>query len=285
MRRCLLCSAIALLLAIGGSSIGGLSIAASAEAAEESAAERVERFAVPISEVDLRIVPGFPLQVLTILRGHLPDSCSQLEAVEQRFVPEQRTYRLSASATRSPEVVCAQVLTPFEVRLPIVKAGLAAGEFVVSSEEISVGFEVVPLGEFPGLDLPSSEETVWICFVEPALCFAPPAEWKRRGSAPIWTGPDYLSSRLGSRFHPRPIDDPAALLPPGAEVHDSTPARLANAVGTRFAVERDAVWSEHLFAPCGAELWCELWLEAPSEPLLDAAGEAFWRLVRFAIRY
>ena len=25
-------------------------------------------------------------------------------------------------------------------------------------------------------------------------------------------------------------------------------------------------------------------MEAPSDPLLDAAGESFWRMVRFAVR-
>jgi hypothetical protein len=45
------------------------------------------------------------------------------------------------------------------------------------------------------------------------------------------------------------------------------------------------LWSEHLFAACGEALWCEFWLEAPTEPLLDAAGESFWRLVRFTTRF
>lgn len=245
-----------------------------------------ERFVVPVSEFELEVLEGFPLQVAAVLEGDLPDACSTIESVEERFLPEERTYRLSVSAVRPAEALCAQVLTPFEVRVPIVEAGLATAEFAVAAGEIAVRFDIRPLGEFPGLDVLSVEETVWVCFVGPNLCFEPPADWRRDGLAPIWQGPDFLSSRLGGRFHPRePDGDPAALLPVGAEVHGTGPARLASAVGFRFAVRHETIWSEHLVAPCGADLWCELWLEAPSEPLLEAAGEAFWRLVRFAIRF
>lgn len=251
--------------------------------AEES--EAVDRFPPQVDSLALEVLESFPLQVTATLAGHLPDACSRIESVEERFEPEERTYHLELTAARDADAMCAQVVSPFELTVPIVKAGLATGEFRVEAHGQAAVFEVEPLGAFPGLDLPSAGPTIWMCVVEARLCFAAPRDWTRDGLT--WHSSSFLSSRLGLRWWPDAAEDPQAHLPPGCELHDRTMGRLGAAIGTRMTVSMDEgrLWSEHLFARCAGGAWCEFWLEAPSEPLLDAAGEAFWRLVRFATSY
>lgn len=244
-----------------------------------------ERREVPVASLDLEVSEGFPSSAVAILRGALPDGCSAVDSVEQIFSPAARTYRLTASSVRPSGASCTQVLTPFEVRVPLIDAALAGGELVVESGEVSARFEAPAPEDLPMFVAPSPEESVRVCLVAPALCFEPPRGWRRDRLALIWESPAFLSARLGVRWHAEAPADPVALLPAGGEIHERTRARMGAAAGVRFAVRREHGWSEHFFVPCGDDLECELWLEAPSEPLLDAAGEDFWRLVRFAIRY
>ncbi len=261
--------------------IGSLASAETPGASEAPA----ESSAAQLESLRLAVVESFPLRVEATLGGWLLDACSRLEAVSQRFEPDSRTYHLEATLLRSGESGCAQSVTPLEITVPLVKAGMASGEFIVRAHGLSASFEIEPLGDFPGLDLPSVEPALWICSPEPRLCFAAPREWT--GAGLTWASPTFLSAELGLRWWPGTEEDPERLLPAGSEVHDRTIGRLGGALGTRMTASRQegGRWSEHLFARCGEELWCEFWLEAPSEPLLDAAGEPFWNLVRFAARY
>lgn len=245
-----------------------------------------ERFQAEVETLALSVLESFPLQVTAKLTGLLPDTCSHLEALEQRFEPEERAYHLVLTARRDSELACAQVISGFEVTVPIVKAGLASGSFEVEAHGVTTSFAIGSLGDFPGFDLPAAGAAVWMCVLEPRLCFAAPSDWSR-GEGLTWSSPSFLSARLGLRLWRGAEADPQGLLPVGIEMHNRSMARLGGAVGTRMTVSRDEgrLWSEHLFATCGESLWCEFWLEAPTEPLLDAAGEPFWRLVRFASQY
>jgi hypothetical protein len=245
---------------------------------------RPERRPAQVDSLALSVADSFPLQVTVSLAGVLPDACTELEALLQRFDPESRTYRLELTSRRDPGAACAQVVSEYAISVPLLKAGLASGEFRVEAHDRTASFAIEPLGEFPGLDLPSAGPTEWFCALTPRLCFETPRDWSRSGLE--WASPGYLSAVLGLRWRDTGESDPLRLLPAGSELHDQTVARLGASLGSRMTVSRDAgrLWSEHLFARCG-DLWCELWLEAPSEALLDAAGESFWRLVRFATSY
>lgn len=244
----------------------------------------MRRQSAPVESLRLQVVEGFPIQITATLEGVLPDSCWSVESVEQVFDPEARSYRLEPTARRA-DGSCAQALRPFEVQVPIVGAGIAAGKFEVTVGEITREFEIGSLGEFPGFGLPSSKVETAICFPEPGLCFIGPPEWVRDGLA--WDSPPFWRARLGVDWWEGGPADIATRLPDGSELLEEGPAVLGWARGTRALLSRQEgeIWSEHIFVPCGEGRFCEFWVEADSEPMLDAAGEVFWRLVRFATRF
>lgn len=269
----------------GALSVGALLVCGPSLPARGEEPPEAERRPAPVEALALAVLQSFPLQINATLRGTLPDACSSVEWVEELFVPEERTYRLRVTQVRQTAAVCAQSISEFEVTVPIVKAGLAAGEFRVEVGDETATFEIEPLGDFPGLSLPSGGAKVWTCVVEPRVCFAGPEEWKQDGLS--WNSPEFLAARLGFRWWPDPARKPEELLPTGAELRHGSAARLGWTVGTRLQTSRDDghLWSEHVFARCGDKGLCEFWVEAPSEPLLDAAGEDFAQLLRFAMRY
>lgn len=263
--------AVAVALAAAGPASGG-----------DAAA--VERRSAQIESLSLSVLESFPLRVDVTLRGVLADGCSRLESVSERFEAPERTYHLDVMVRRDAETMCAQVISEFELTVPIVKAGLAVGEFRVEAHPREATFEIEPLGEFPGFSLPAGGPSEWICAVESRVCFAAPEEWSRDGLS--WSSPPFLSAQIGMRWWPEGASDLLSLLPPAAVLDDTTAARLSWGLGTRASVSEDEGrrWSEHVFAPCGAGT-CEFWVAAPSVLLLEAAGETFWQLVRFAIRF
>lgn len=262
-----------------------LLVAGVAVSAAGGESPKTERNPAQVDSLSLSVEESFPLQVKATLGGVLPDACSRLESVEERFEPEERTYHLEVTVARDFGAMCAQVISPFELTVPIVKAGLVTGRLEVEAHGKSAAFEIEPLGEFPGLDLPSGGTSRWMCVVEPRLCFASPREWVRDGLT--WTSPSDLSSRLGLRWWPGGDEDPEGHLPTGTELHERSVARLGWVIGTWMKASREegTRWSEHIFARCGQAGWCEFWVESPTEYLLDAAGESFWRLVRFSTRF
>jgi hypothetical protein len=82
--------------------------------------------------------------VLTI-RGDLPDACTELGEISQNVEAsgDTITVKILVETERSPDVICAQVLTPFETSLVLDTSDLAAGTYLIDvngvSTEITIG--------------------------------------------------------------------------------------------------------------------------------------------------
>jgi hypothetical protein len=258
-----------------------LALALSQASGEEEPAP--ERLRAPVDSLAVEVLDTFPAQIDVVLGGWLPDACARIELVEETVAAAR--IELTVNAIRPSGVGCAQLLTQYSVRVPLAVAGFGEGEYVVAANGAEGRFTIEPIGDFPVLSLPAQGASSRLIVPSAGLAFVGPSDWERTGLT--WRSPSYLSSRIGLRW--REIDNDVrvtALLPEGAELHESSESRLGWATGERHRVSRTApgLWSEHLFVPCGDGLLCEFWMEAPSEPLLEAAGEAFWRLVRFVAR-
>ncbi len=81
-------------------------------------------------------MPGAPVQYLVRLSGTFSDACPAIGQVTQTRednVFDVYVYYAWNDWLRDPEAVaCAQVLTPFEVTIPLAMYGLAAGDYTVS---------------------------------------------------------------------------------------------------------------------------------------------------------
>jgi hypothetical protein len=91
-----------------------------------------------VESIDLLMLESFPVQVTAVVRGQLPDACSQIDNVEQ--TREGNTFQLVFSIERRPDARCALVLTPFEHSLSLDVAGLKAGTYTVTAGGVSATF-------------------------------------------------------------------------------------------------------------------------------------------------
>ncbi len=219
------------------------------------------------------------------LTGRLPDACSRVLLVEETVRLEARRIELVVEVERPDEVVCAQVATPFALNLWVDTGALDAGEVVVFARGAEGKFVLPPSGDWAAFGPPVSGAGRPVIVLPAGLRFVGPGGWERSGLT--WTSPPFWRARIGLRWHePGSFETPESLLPEGFRIEASSRSRLGWGEGVRYRVvqEDEELWSEHLFATCAAGLLCEFWMRAPSEPLLDAAGEAFWRMIRFAAR-
>lgn len=238
----------------------------------------------PVDSLSARVLDTIPAQVEVVLTGSLADACTRIELIEETSRPEERRIRLAVESFRPAELACAQLLEPYRLTVRVDVSAFPAGEHVVEANGIEAPFTVEPVGDFPVLSLALFESDSRIIVPTVGLALVGPGDWARDGL--VWQSPPFWSARIGLRWHEAEPEEAEQLLPHGAELQESSQSRLGWGIGVRFRLTRtdEALWSEHLFVGCGASKLCEFWMEAPSDPLLDAAGEAFWRMVRFAVR-
>lgn len=85
-----------------------------------------------VDEVRIEILESLPVQVEVLIRGDLPDSCTTLDRIDQRFDAPEDTFWIQIETTRTTDEVCAQVLVPFEETVALDVYGLPAGTYQVN---------------------------------------------------------------------------------------------------------------------------------------------------------
>lgn len=94
--------------------------------------------AIQVTGIEIVILESFPVQVHVQVRGYVPDSCSSVGPV----IRERRgtTFHVTLRSIRDPDQVCAQVLTAFEMSVPLDVYGLPAGTYVVNVNGVTDSF-------------------------------------------------------------------------------------------------------------------------------------------------
>ena len=77
-----------------------------------------------------------------IVNGFYPDSCTQISEVQQEV--EGSTFNLTLSTAKPSDLMCAQMITEFQVSLLLETGGLLPGEYAV---EVNERFTNFTLGE------------------------------------------------------------------------------------------------------------------------------------------
>ncbi len=91
-----------------------------------------------VDSVDVLIMESFPVQVRVVIKGNLPDACSEISDVNQTRAGS--TFTIDLVVTRDPLAKCAQVLMPFEQSVALDVAGLPAGTYTVEVEGVTTSF-------------------------------------------------------------------------------------------------------------------------------------------------
>ena len=78
-----------------------------------------------------------------VVSGDLPDSCSFISDTEQSV--EGSTIKIAVTSSRPQELMCAQVITPYEIEVLLNTSELADGEYAVEANGVTA-VETVVIG-------------------------------------------------------------------------------------------------------------------------------------------
>ena len=109
---------------------------AEAPSAEEPGGDIIKP--APVDSVELLLLESFPLQMNAIVRGNLPDGCSEISHYEQ--TTDGNVIRIDLYTRRPADAICTLALVAYEERIPVDILGLPAGEYVVSVNGVEASF-------------------------------------------------------------------------------------------------------------------------------------------------
>lgn len=92
-----------------------------------------------VEEIDILTLELFPVQILVIARGYLPNVCTEISEISK--VREGNTFFITIETYRSPGF-CIQVLAPFEEVIPLYVYGLPAGTYTVKVNGVQSTFDL-----------------------------------------------------------------------------------------------------------------------------------------------
>lgn len=93
-----------------------------------------------VEGIDILILESFPVQVSVVVRGSLPDSCTEVDQISQELDAETNTFSIEITTARPPDATCAQVIGSFEETIALEVYGLPAGTYTVDANGVTGTF-------------------------------------------------------------------------------------------------------------------------------------------------
>jgi hypothetical protein len=102
-----------------------------------------------VEEVSIRVLESWPVQIQMVISGYLSDAVTEIDDVQ--ITVDGDTILVRIYTTRDPEAMGAQVLTPFELNIPLdyAELGLEPGTYTVDVNGVqeTLVLDVSMLGE------------------------------------------------------------------------------------------------------------------------------------------
>ncbi len=106
-----------------------------------------------VQSVEVKVLESYPLQVIAVARGLLPDSgCTTISSASQTRTGN--TIIVTVTTRKDPNAFCAQVLTPFEYAIQLEVSSLLPGTYIARVNSVEAVFEL------PGTTLPTGVQYV-----------------------------------------------------------------------------------------------------------------------------
>jgi hypothetical protein len=112
---------------------------------------------VDVDQVETLVGVGSPIPVQVIVSGNLPDSCAQLELMQQK--QEGTQFNITLSTIPSAAGGCVQDTLPFRILIPLNIVNLPAGSYTVDVNGTPASFEVSTANTTASLPAVDSEIT------------------------------------------------------------------------------------------------------------------------------
>jgi hypothetical protein len=93
-----------------------------------------------LDSVEILVLESFPVQIRALVSGSLPDSCTTIDRIAQ--TREGNAFRVTISTVRAVDKVCSQSLVPFEETIALQVAGIQAGDYSVTVNDMTTTFRL-----------------------------------------------------------------------------------------------------------------------------------------------
>ena len=107
------------------------SAAPKVDSSDRSGSDSVISSIAQVDEVQVQQMESFPVQIRVLVKGNLPDGCTQIDTAA-RVRREENVFMVMLYTRRPKDAMCTQALVPYEKIIPLDVAGLEAGEFTVN---------------------------------------------------------------------------------------------------------------------------------------------------------
>jgi hypothetical protein len=118
---------------------------------------------VDVDQVEAEVGVGSPIPVQVTVSGNLPDTCAQIELVQQR--QEGSTFHITLSTIPSSAKDCAQDALPFRMMIPLNVVNIPAGLYSVEVNGLRTNFTLETgntTSSLPGVDSVITKEDVQV---------------------------------------------------------------------------------------------------------------------------
>ena len=129
--------ALALIAAMGLVGCGALASDIGGDAPQD---QPVTAGVAPVESIEILILESFPVQVHVLVKGGLPDGCTEVDQINRRSDLENNTFWVEITTVRPTNVECTTEVVPFEETIPLDVYGLPAGDYTVDVNGVSETF-------------------------------------------------------------------------------------------------------------------------------------------------
>lgn len=96
-----------------------------------------------VESVDVLLKETFPVQVDVLVKGTLPDGCTEVGDNTQQLVGSTFRVNLEARKLKDGDIACTQALVDFDTVIPLENVvGIAAGDYTVEVNGITKSFKM-----------------------------------------------------------------------------------------------------------------------------------------------
>jgi len=89
-----------------------------------------------VESVDILIMESFPVQISVLVKGELPDACTEIDQIHQGDDLENNAFWIEITTVSSTDTACIEILGPFEETIPLDVYGLPAGTYTVTVNDV-----------------------------------------------------------------------------------------------------------------------------------------------------
>ena len=94
----------------------------------------------PVETVDVVVGDARPPEVNVFVQGYLPDGCTQIKDISQRYDAAASTFFIAITTSRPKGMACIQVISPFHETIPLDITGIGPGTYIVDVNGVADSF-------------------------------------------------------------------------------------------------------------------------------------------------